>query len=193
MTAGEAHQEIVLIHHPRNLVREALVEVVRASGVNAIHTSDSQATLMAALITHQPTVVVLAVPSHAGYRRDANRTVETWAPNAAVIEIPRYLDHPHDETRLADIMHRLKSPGAIRQIATVVYARASDPCPLTAREIFVLNELASGLTSEQVATRMSLSKKTIDSYKSKIFKRLDVQSLLQAINKSRLQGWIDDH
>ena len=190
MTPGETHQEIVLVHHPRNLVREALVEVVRSSGIAEIYTSDSQATLVAALEAHQPTVVILAVPSHAGNRRDANRTVEKLSPNSIVIEIPRYLDHPHDETRLTDVMQRLTSPGAIHQLATEVYARVADPCPLTAREIFVLNELASGSTSKQVAVRMNLSPKTIDVYKSKVFKKLGVRSLLEAITTSRLHGWI---
>ena len=192
MTTGEHGKTVVLVHHPRRFVREALVEVVTASGVAAVFTSDTQATLEAALEAHQPTVVILAVPSHSGYRRDVNRTVEIRVPKATVIEIPRYLDHPHDETRLAEIITRLKTPAALRHMGSEVYARAASPCPLTPREIFVLNELATGLSGQQVATRMQLSKKTIDSYRSKIFAKLDVQTLLQATKKCRSNGWLAD-
>jgi DNA-binding NarL/FixJ family response regulator len=51
---------------------------------------------------------------------------------------------------------------------------------LTARELEVLTELASGRTNKEIAQRLFISEKTVGVHVSRIYAKLDVHSRVQA-------------
>lgn len=62
--------------------------------------------------------------------------------------------------------------------------------PLTEREQEVLRLAAEGLTTEQIAHTLYLTKGTVRNYLSSAIQKLDVQSRHQAIKKASEKGWL---
>lgn len=55
---------------------------------------------------------------------------------------------------------------------------------LTDRELEILEQLALGITVKQVATRLALSPRTIDTHVQKIYRKLGVRNRVQAISRA---------
>ena len=62
---------------------------------------------------------------------------------------------------------------------------------LTKREISVCKLIGEGLTSEQIGDKLCLSKRTIDSYSSRISVKLDVSNVVSLVIKCIRLGHID--
>ena len=81
-------------------------------------------------------------------------------------------------------------------IASIVVRKLSTPrepegfAELTAREIEVLNLVARGLTNDQIAMKLSLSPRTIESHLTHIFNKLGVNSRTEAALLALRKGWI---
>lgn len=77
-----------------------------------------------------------------------------------------------------------------KQLGNVFSAAAlTDPFPeLTPREHTVLEALAGGATTSQIAARLGLSQKTVRNHLSSIFTKLRVADRTQAVIKARAHG-----
>lgn len=64
------------------------------------------------------------------------------------------------------------------------------PEGLTPAERKVLRLIAQGLPSQQVAERLFVSRRTVDFHLCSIYRFLEVQNRIQAINAARERGWI---
>ncbi len=60
--------------------------------------------------------------------------------------------------------------------------------PLSQREMDVLALIAEGMTNQEIATELFLSKNTIKSHSIKIYRKLNVNNRNQAVSKARLLG-----
>ncbi len=81
------------------------------------------------------------------------------------------------------------SPAIATRIMAFFAGRTAEPFPgLTSSERNVLQLMARGLPNEAIATRLSLSSKTVRNYVSNIFGRLHVASRAQAIVRARDAG-----
>jgi LuxR family maltose regulon positive regulatory protein len=65
---------------------------------------------------------------------------------------------------------------------------AAGPVNLTPREIEVLKCLATGLSYSQAAEQLSISRNTLKTHTKRIYQKLGVNGLLQAINKAKELG-----
>jgi DNA-binding NarL/FixJ family response regulator len=70
----------------------------------------------------------------------------------------------------------------------------SDPLsPLSAREVQVFNLLVSGVRAKEIAARLSLSPKTVDTYRSSLMRKLDIYDVAGlvrfAIQHALLPSW----
>ena len=65
------------------------------------------------------------------------------------------------------------------------YSLISNPDQLTPREIEVLECLASGTSYLQAAEKLSISRNTLKTHTKRIYQKLGVNSLLQALNKAK--------
>jgi DNA-binding NarL/FixJ family response regulator len=70
-------------------------------------------------------------------------------------------------------------------------ARATPPSRPTPRELEILRLLALGLTIRQVATRTAISPRTVETHVTKLYRKLQVRTRMQAIARAAALGYID--
>ena len=63
---------------------------------------------------------------------------------------------------------------------------------LTDREASVLRYSARGLTIKEIAARLELSAKTIETYKSRATEKLDLSTRAEIVRFASAQGWLED-
>jgi DNA-binding NarL/FixJ family response regulator len=63
---------------------------------------------------------------------------------------------------------------------------------LSSREREVLRLIAWGYSNKEIAARLSLSVKTIESHKANAMRKLDVSSRIEIVRYALLQGWLED-
>jgi DNA-binding NarL/FixJ family response regulator len=68
--------------------------------------------------------------------------------------------------------------------------RALQPCPLTTREIEVLEGLSKGHVYKQIGAQLGLSPSTVRSHLHRIYTRMGVADRTQAVLLARESGWI---
>jgi len=84
---------------------------------------------------------------------------------------------------LRDLLYELPYP---RQDAP----RASEPCPLSSRELDVLRLLAEGKVYKQIAGEMQLSVSTIRTHLHNVYGKIGAVDRAQAVLTARDRGWI---
>lgn len=62
---------------------------------------------------------------------------------------------------------------------------------LTERETQVLRMIAAGHAHKEIASRLSLSPKTVDAHKANAMRKLDLNGRIDIIKYAVLQGWLD--
>jgi DNA-binding NarL/FixJ family response regulator len=88
--------------------------------------------------------------------------------------------------------HRFIDPaiaGKVNEIAS------GEPPPievLSEREIDVLRLLAQGFTSKEIADRLDIGVKTVETYKSRATVKLDLRTRAQIVRFAATQGWLAD-
>jgi len=60
----------------------------------------------------------------------------------------------------------------------------------TPRELQALTLVSRGLDSKTVATRMKISKRTVDFHLANVYMKLDANNRVQAINNARAKGYL---
>ena len=88
--------------------------------------------------------------------------------------------------------HRFIDPAIAGKVAEI----ASDEPPplelLSEREIDVLRLLAQGFTSKEIADRLDIGVKTVETYKSRATTKLDLRTRAQIVRFASTQGWLAD-
>ena len=81
-----------------------------------------------------------------------------------------------------------------RVTAGFIGAKGSGAKPtteLTERETEVLRMIAAGHAHKEIATRLSLSPKTVDAHKANAMRKLNLNGRIDIIKYAVLQGWLD--
>ncbi len=68
--------------------------------------------------------------------------------------------------------------------------RASEPCPLSTREVDALRGLAEGKVYKQIAQELSLSVSTIRTHLHNVYRKIGAVDRAQAVLIARDRGWI---
>ncbi len=68
--------------------------------------------------------------------------------------------------------------------------RASEPCPLSSREVDALRGLAEGKVYKQIAQELSLSVSTIRTHLHNVYRKINAVDRAQAVLIARDRGWI---
>ena len=111
----------------------------------------------------------------AHYERDA------CVDRGAMLDAARALGFGREDLRR--IVHELSSvPSADR--------RPLEACPLSRRELTVLQRLAQGGVNSQIAHDLQLSASTIRSHLHNVYKRLGVANRAQAVLLATERGWL---
>jgi DNA-binding NarL/FixJ family response regulator len=70
-------------------------------------------------------------------------------------------------------------------------ARADSRGALSPREMEVLVLMGDGLTMQQIARRLGISPRTVEAHATKLYRKLDVRSRVQAVAKAATMGLIE--
>jgi DNA-binding NarL/FixJ family response regulator len=63
---------------------------------------------------------------------------------------------------------------------------------LSPREEEVLKEVARGYSNKEIAARLSISVKTVETHKSNVMEKLGLSSRAEMVRYALLQGWLED-
>jgi DNA-binding NarL/FixJ family response regulator len=63
--------------------------------------------------------------------------------------------------------------------------------PLSEREEAVLRSIAEGFSNKQIASKMGISVKTVETYKARALEKLDFRSRVQLVQYAVQQGWLN--
>ena len=86
-------------------------------------------------------------------------------------------------TELRRVMYELPGPARLRQ-------RHVDPCPLSGRELGVLQRLAEGKVYKQIAHELTLSTSTVRTHLHNIYGKLGAVDRAQAVLIATERGWL---
>jgi putative nucleotidyltransferase with HDIG domain len=88
-----------------------------------------------------------------------------------------------ERPRLASLLYEFPHSGETRR-------RATDPCPLSVREVDALRGLAEGKVYKQIARELSLSVSTIRTHLHNVYRKIGAVDRAQAVLMARERGWI---
>ena len=70
--------------------------------------------------------------------------------------------------------------------------QAAGSVGLTEREASVLKYSARGLTTKEIAARLELSGKTVETYKSRAAEKLNLRTRAEIVRFASAQGWLEE-
>ena len=62
--------------------------------------------------------------------------------------------------------------------------------PLSEREVQVMSLVANGFTNKEIANKLAISVKTVESHKANSMQKLDLRSRAEIVDYARFRGWI---
>jgi DNA-binding CsgD family transcriptional regulator len=68
----------------------------------------------------------------------------------------------------------------------------SVPASLTDREIQILRLIARGLTNKEIASRLSVTGKTVESHKTKLYSKIGASGIVHAVRFAIREGHLGD-
>ncbi len=193
----------ILVVDDHSIVRDGLALLLeRVDGLKVVGSVDNgeEAVAAARQLTPDVTLMDLVLPALNGI--DATRRIVKEQPEARVVVLSasKSAEHVYRALRAGACGYVLKSAVAAELVVAIQEAVAGrqfvssaiegvfvggvapDPIPksgfesLSERERDVLKGIASGSTSVQIGKALSLSPKTIDSYRARIMVKLNVSS-----------------
>jgi two-component system, NarL family, response regulator LiaR len=206
----------VFLADDHTVLREATAELVDHQPdmevVGQAGTGEDTVALVKVLL---PDVVVMDVAMPRLNGIDATRVIVSECPGIRLLVLSAHEDEQHvipmleagatgylpKTVSLNDLLAAIRATNQgisvlPPSIASIVVShlsgnaeRVSSPI-ITAREIEVLNLVAQGLTNDQIARRLNLSKRTIESHLTHIFTKLNVFSRTEAVLLAQKKGWI---
>ena len=75
-------------------------------------------------------------------------------------------------------------------IDNVVFKGEAQGKPLSEREVEVMSLVANGYTNKEIASKLAISVKTVESHKTNSMQKLDLKSRAEVVDYARFRGWI---
>ncbi|MGE0587436.1 MAG: response regulator [Cyclobacteriaceae bacterium] len=83
------------------------------------------------------------------------------------------------------------SDQAIKTVMQTIGAKESDNTQLSSREIQIVKLIANQLTSTEIAERLHLSSKTVETHRKNIYLKLGVHNAAGLVKLAMKKGWIE--
>ncbi|KLI76303.1 MULTISPECIES: response regulator transcription factor [Lacticaseibacillus] len=115
---------------------------------------------------------------------------KAYFERAVAAKVNGYLlkDSPSDD--LIAVIRKVMTGQTIYAPELVTNMVTAESDPLTDRELAVLAEVASGLSSKQIAASLFLSEGTVRNYLSAIFSKLGVHNRIEAVEMAKRNKWL---
>ena len=214
MTEPTAISILLVDDHP--VVRQGYRRVLESQdGFRVIAEADSAAAAYAAFKVHAPDVVVLDISMKGASGLEAIRNIRARDNRACILVFSMHGEAPLVKAAFAagasGFVTKSSEPSALVRairmvisgeralsddVAHVLAADSLDPMQtvldrLGEREIEILRQLASGLTTEQIATNLHLSVKTVQNYHYLVKAKTGLQTDAQLVRLAVTSGLTD--
>lgn len=195
------HSIRIAIAEDHNVVRQALTEMLkREPKIQVVFDVPDGAVFLENLTHHSIDIALLDLDMPKMDGKDTMRHLKKSFPDVKVIILSMH-DDPWiiKELMVEGAKGFLRKNCSFDEMVDMLFAVHSDVLLTTpkkletfldmnARELLVLKMICDGKKSEEIAERMSLSKKTIDAIRSELLKRLDAKNPAEFVRKSILLG-----
>jgi DNA-binding NarL/FixJ family response regulator len=201
-----------------SLIVEAIRIGLRASGeFNLLGHANGRRTSARTIVDTAPDVVLIDDMDHSELALSLIRAIkeENEAITVLVLTVrmdPEWLDEVFDagasgaiskaiqpvalstlvrETLDGHVIHVGSRPGAASSGRRLrAHAVATEDCPLTTRELEILQLVASGSTNGEIARRLWVTEQTVKFHLSNIYRKLEVGNRTQASHYAHMNGLV---
>lgn len=209
----EPHKKIrILIVEDHPLYRVGIRMSLSYSGLNAVVLSETENMRQAVeYIVHHAEEIDLILLDYFlpdGNGLDVIRVSKNYCPNAKIILLSGEIHNPSvvklTENEVDGYIGKDVSPEELKVRIEALFAYpnrvADNPLNntkskfddiLSEREIEIIRLCASGLTAQQIADKLKLSRRTVEAHKSNIFGKLDCKSTAELVQYAFRNGLID--
>jgi DNA-binding NarL/FixJ family response regulator len=210
----------LVVADPHPVVRAAIrLSCEGVTGIEIVDEVDSAASLLATCRALHPDVVVLDVAMSEGF--DAVRGLNEGRLAGSIVVLTDLTNGTAviDALRLGASAYLIKSSelpvvgerivqvfsgervisSEVEEIAVAELGRFARRAregselrsSLTARELEILVLIGRGLTMRQMATRLGISPRTVETHVAKLYRKLDVRTRIQAVSRAASLGLIE--
>lgn len=192
----------VAIIDDHTMLRQAVRRALEAAGMSVVAEAADGESAVPAVIESRPDVVLMDISMPGIDGIDATRRVVAAVPSTRVVMLTMHIDRDLfdkslkagavgyltkdssmsevvDAIRLAADGNRPMSPGLARLMLQA--AKKSTEGIISAREEEVLQLVADGLGTTEIAERLFISQKTVKNHLASIYEKLDARDRTQAV------------
>ena len=121
-------------------------------------------------------------------------TMHTEAVIAQRVLNAGYIGYVHKDDAFQDLLKAIRAAVEHRVFVSQSVADALQSMPpqvdISEREQHVLRCIAEGMTNKRTAAELEISVKTVETYRSRLMKKLDVHSAAELVRVATQGGWL---
>ena len=204
----------VILADDHQIVRQGIRTLVERQGVTVVAEAADGLTLIEQARQHLPDLAIVDVSMPGLNGIDATRQMLAAVPTLAVVLLTMHDEELHvsaalragvrgyvlktqaadeliDAIRTVSVGGTYLSPKVSRMVVSA-YVSGSDTAadPLTARERIVLQLIAEGKTTKDIAATLNLTVKTAESYRARLMEKLDIHDTAGLVRYAIRRGVI---
>ena len=207
----------ILLADDHETVREGLKAILNAQSDMEVvaEAPDGQAAVeQAAALCPDVVIMDVSMPRVNGLR--ATQAIRETCPQVKVVTLTRHADDSYlqqllragaagyvlKQSRTSEVLQAIRAvaggrtyidPSLARHVAGRMGTRtAADRPSLSRREEEVLRLVAWGYSNKEIAARLALSVKTIETHKANAAQKLGLSNRIEIVRFALLQGWLHD-
>jgi DNA-binding NarL/FixJ family response regulator len=204
----------VVLADDHTLVRQGLKSLLEREGIQVVGEAQDGQEVMQLAAKHSPDVAVLDISMPILNGLDAARELKRSAPKTKTILLTR---HDEDEYLIealragvkgyvlknqaaSDLVHAIQlvcrgqvylSPGMSSVVVDAYLSKTDLPVdPLSSREREVLQLIAEGKSTKDIASLLGISVKTADSHRSRLMRKLDIHEVASLVRYAVRKGLV---
>jgi two-component system, NarL family, response regulator NreC len=204
----------VLLADDHTLVRQGLKSLLEREGIQVVGEAQDGHEVLQLAAKHSPDVAVLDISMPILNGLDAARELKRSAPKTKTILLTR---HDEDEYLIealragvkgyvlknqaaSDLVHAIQlvcrgqvylSPGMSSVVVDAYLSKTELPVdPITSREREVLQLIAEGKSTKDIASLLGISVKTADSHRSRLMRKLDIHEVASLVRYAVRKGLV---
>ena len=211
----------ILLADDHQMIREGLKAILNGEpDMEVVAEADNGAAAVTQASEIHPDVIVMDVsmPKLSGLK--ATAAIRSSSPASKVIALTRHAEGAYlqellkagangyvlKQSRASELPHAIRSvamggtyidPAIAGKVLAPAHrqprARGAQPySALSPREEEVLRLVSCGYANKEIANRLTLSVKTVETHKANAMQKLGLASRLELVRFAVLQGWLDD-
>jgi two-component system, NarL family, response regulator NreC len=204
----------VVLADDHTLVRQGLKSLLEREGIQVVGEAQDGQEVLQLAAKHSPDVAVIDISMPILNGLDAARELKRSAPKTKTILLTR---HDEDEYLIealragvkgyvlknqaaSDLVHAIQvvcrgqvylSPGMSSVVVDAYLSKTELPVdPITSRQREVLQLIAEGKSTKDIASLLGISVKTADSHRSRLMRKLDIHEVASLVRYAVRKGLV---